>query len=637
MSPAWLALVALGAAVDGGAPPVDIELPEVVVPAPAPEPAPAPTLPPQFNTAIVPSTADARDAAQLVARAPGALLHQSGGALQAQTVSLRGAPATGTQVLLDGVALGGPGSAVDLALVPASFLERVDVSRGAVNRFGPGALGGAINLVTRRAAPTSHARLEGGYGSFSSGHLLAEASGPALGGDALVALQAAGTDGRLRYSSDALPEFAGNTPVESVRENNDAFCANLLASYARPAGEEGRVFVRARGDLYRRGLAGPIQNPTPDAREEGRHLQLVAGLNEARFFGGALATHVALRTGFQRTSPGPVARSRDEETTFGLVGAVEVQGIKGVNGLTARIDVGHDWLNTSAAMQGRLNLGLYLADEVSLLDDRLLLLASARVDQTGGFTTFSPLLGASLRLGHGVGLRFDAGQAHRPPSFYELYVRQGTVEPNASLRPERALSASASAEFSSPQVSARLGGYAVLYEDLIRYEYYPPLFARPYNFAAARVAGLEAELALSPWAFARLSANYTLALSANLRDDERYFGKPLPYQPMHVARVRAEGGPTWLGVFAELELQSEQFINRTATLALPGRAMLSAGATLTPLPSGWLRVSVLGQNLLDVRAQDFDGYPLPSRAVFVRLAVSLGDAEPGSSYEAPSS
>ena len=70
---------------------------------------------------------------------------------QRKSLSLRGAGATGVMVLLDGIPLSSPGTSVDLSRIPAAITERLEVLRGAASaRYGPGALGGVVNLVTRR-------------------------------------------------------------------------------------------------------------------------------------------------------------------------------------------------------------------------------------------------------------------------------------------------------------------------------------------------------------------------------------------------------------------------------------------------------------------------------------------------------
>ena len=89
----------------------------------------------------------------LVGEAPGVVLQQSGGLGQSEQLTLRGASSTGVLVLLDGVPLNGLGGIADLSLVPLPAVQRRrSCAAGASARYGAGALGGVVNLVTRSAA-----------------------------------------------------------------------------------------------------------------------------------------------------------------------------------------------------------------------------------------------------------------------------------------------------------------------------------------------------------------------------------------------------------------------------------------------------------------------------------------------------
>src|SRR5207248_10835261 len=120
---------------------------------------------------------------------PGVTVHALGGPGQAATLSLRGASADQSKVLLDGIPLQGPGGgAIDLSTLPATLLERLVVSRGVLGaQFGAGALGGAVELLPR----TARQRLSGGMqvsgGSFGTAQAAMDAAAPmGEGGSAVV-------------------------------------------------------------------------------------------------------------------------------------------------------------------------------------------------------------------------------------------------------------------------------------------------------------------------------------------------------------------------------------------------------------------------------------------------------------------
>lgn len=99
---------------------------------------------------------------------PGLRVVRSGGAGQQTSVFVRGANSNQTLVLLDGVRLSDPSSpsgAVDFANLLVENLDRIEVVRGPLGTlYGSDAIGGVINLITRRGEgpPKASGSLEGG-------------------------------------------------------------------------------------------------------------------------------------------------------------------------------------------------------------------------------------------------------------------------------------------------------------------------------------------------------------------------------------------------------------------------------------------------------------------------------------------
>jgi iron complex outermembrane receptor protein len=569
---------------------------------------------------------EAKDTAALLAPTPGVTVSNSGGIGQAESISVRGASSNGVLVLLDGVPLGGPGESVDLSTLPAAALERLEVLRGAGSRYGPGALGGVVNAVTLK--PRSGARLfaEGTQGAFDTALLNAGATGALLGGQALIALNGLRSVGNFDYSYQPLAELPGSTVETRTRVNNDALQGGGLLRYRADLPRGFVLDALALVNVYDRGLAGTVENPTPDARENGLRSAFSARLTKRFDFGGeleALAWGRANRTSLSGGTFGQLFQADS-----GAGGEVVYTHLVGRHGLTGLLSGGSEWLVTPGGPNpswGRFSA--MAQDEVLFFDGDVSVSGSVRVDQSGPFTGFSPKLGGLWLLPKGFELRANVGQAHRPPSFFELYVTQGHLLPNPGLKPERALYVDGAAAYRHALGLLQVGGFYAIYEDLISYEYYPPMLARPYNFAAARVSGLEAEGRFTPLSWISLSATYTLMFTQNLRDDPRYYLRSLPYRPQHKLHGRLAIGPRWLYARAEVLYQSSQFVNRTETLSLPARALVSAGATCELLKAPVLSLSFEVKNLLDVQAEDLDGYPLPPRAAYLTLGITW-DAVP---------
>ncbi len=107
--------------------------------------------------------------------------HSGGG-----STNLQGFGSRDVEILIDGQPLTGRVSGyVDLNQFDASIVEAIEVKTGAsAMTYGLQGMGGAINLVTKRAEAGSHGSLETGYGSFNTGLLRAD-GGYARGGFAI--------------------------------------------------------------------------------------------------------------------------------------------------------------------------------------------------------------------------------------------------------------------------------------------------------------------------------------------------------------------------------------------------------------------------------------------------------------------
>ena len=105
---------------------------------------------------------------------PGLSVTEAGGPGKLSTVFLRGAEARHTLVLIDGVRVGdatSTGGEFDFANLVTTDIERIEVLRGPQSAlYGSDAIGGVINIITRkgRGSPKASMAIEGGsYGTLS--------------------------------------------------------------------------------------------------------------------------------------------------------------------------------------------------------------------------------------------------------------------------------------------------------------------------------------------------------------------------------------------------------------------------------------------------------------------------------------
>ena len=572
---------------------------------------------------------ESKDVAALLATAPGVAVQEYGGLGQLATVSLRGASADGVKVLLDGLPLNtGAGGGVDLSTIPPAWVERIEVVRGAEGaRYGAGALGGVVNVVTRGAvAGRWSARASGG--SFDTGSASAEA---AFGGESwgsLVAAFAGGTGGRFPYRWDLTPSGPSRSWLPSTRANNGAASGGLLAKGWAAAGR-GRVDWLAQVSGGARDLPGLPGGETPgDGMREAR------GLLSARYLH---PLSDSLHLSFQVEGRGEGL----DVTMTALPGTVrqregagaaraEMGWSTGPHIVAAGVSAGGDRLEADGlgGPRSRAELAAWVVDEIRTADRGLRLLPAVRAERIGGFAGLSGKLGASAVLWGPLSARASAGHTFRAPSFAELYLEQGLLRPNPDLRPETGDGADVALVLAGSLGLASLGAFAALYDDLI--VYVPASFDRlaPANDARALVRGLEAEVATAPLgrAGASLSLAWTLLRAETLRGTPAEVHRDVPHRARQRLYARLGLAPGTWEVHAEVHLVGRQW-NDAQNLE-PIRAALAAHAggsvRLWREPAVWLHLEV--KNLADDRTlQDGFGNPLPGRMATLALRASGGE------------
>ncbi len=565
---------------------------------------------------------ESKSVAELMAQAPGVVVHDTGGIGQTKTLSIRGASPNAVTVLFDGMPLQCAGASVDLSRFSQAFFSRLEVMRGLGARYQPGGLGGVVNLVSNEPEGTSGFAAVS-QGSFESTLANLAASTPLLGGSALFMAHGLSTGGRFNYQFDELPDIATDSLQTRQRSNNQAVQGGALLKFKRYFGDT-RVDLLVDAMAERRGLAGTVYNPTPQNTQSSTRGVVGVRVSHQWSSGQELSVLGTVRGESLLLLNSPFLAARFEQSEASATVEAQYLHPVSVHRFEALVTAGGDTLlasQNSAATQGRV--GLMLADELSLFSNRLQVIPSARVDLTGPFVTVSPKVGALFELTRGLTLSANVGQASRPPSFLERLVRQGAVLPNADLKPERALQVDAAVAFTTSHARLSLGGFVGTTENLIAYELYPPMLVKPFNFATASMAGVEAEgqWTVRPWL--RLKGAYTFLRAVNIRDTAGYFGKPLPLRPAHTIAASFSVGPEWLSARVDGVYTSAQFQNRGATIQVDGRTLLNLGlhSSIAQLPG--LSFGAELKNALDVSTVDQSAYPLPPRSIFFTASLHL--------------
>ncbi|MGE5172029.1 MAG: TonB-dependent receptor domain-containing protein [Rudaea sp.] len=110
------------------------------------------------------------DLPSLLARQPGVEIVQNGGPGATSGVFLRGANAAQTLVLVDGMRVASASSgATALEAIPLGQIDHIEILRGpASSLYGADAIGGVIQIFTRRGATGARAHASAAYGTFET-------------------------------------------------------------------------------------------------------------------------------------------------------------------------------------------------------------------------------------------------------------------------------------------------------------------------------------------------------------------------------------------------------------------------------------------------------------------------------------
>jgi vitamin B12 transporter len=167
---------------------------------------------------------------------------ESGGPGGTTTIRLRGADSDQTLVLIDGVRVNDVGSAggdFDFSTLLATDIERIEIVKGPQSSvWGSDAMGGVINIITKRGqgAPSGNVQLEGG--SFDTWRGSAALRGSA--GDTSYAFSAGYLDsaGFSRVDEDLGATEADGTQVLTLtgnvsRQISDSYMVELVAHYSQ--------------------------------------------------------------------------------------------------------------------------------------------------------------------------------------------------------------------------------------------------------------------------------------------------------------------------------------------------------------------------------------------------------------------
>jgi outer membrane receptor protein involved in Fe transport len=451
------------------------------------------------------STTSAETIDDALRQVPGFQLFRRSGSRNAnptsQGVSLRGVGASGASravVLEDGIPLNDPfGGWVYWGRVSRESISRIEVLRGGASAlYGSAALGGVVQLITRRAAAEPIISFETSDGNEQTPDASLFMGGRRGRWGASLSGELFHTNGYILV--DEMERGRVDTPAGSRHAASELTLERQLT-------KDARLFIRASYFGESRTNGTPLQTNRTHIRElsaGGDRQSARMGTFTVRAFGStevydqnfsAIATDRSSETltRLQRVpvqSVGFTAQwSKPVSAFHTLVAGLEMREVRGTSDEIAFIQNRATSLISAGGRERTLGL---FAEDIVRLSSRLFITVGARLDRWREFaarvstrpvsqtapttinafpdrteTAFSPQASALYKFNDNVSLYASASRAFRQPTLNELYrsFRVGNVLTlaNENLRAERLTSGEAGANFTS--LNRRLNTRATLF------------------------------------------------------------------------------------------------------------------------------------------------------------------------------
>jgi len=548
----------------------------------------------------------AQSMTELLQRQPGVEITQNGGPGSVSGIFLRGANRGQTLVLIDGVRIASASAgATSLEAIPLDQIERIEILRGpASSLYGADAIGGVVQVFTRRGRGAFNANASAGYGTWRTWDAKAGASGTA--GSLSYAAQVAGKASR-GFNAIANPDSFLYNPDPDGYSN---------ASVSASLGYELATDQTLSAQYLRSRLDNRFDDgPDYDARTitVAETWQVASRNRLASFWVSRLSYGEGVDQSRTQSSFGP---STFDTTQKQL--AWQNDFVLPVGTFTAGYERRDERLATDVAfaVTARDTDSLFGIYRLALGGHALQ--ANLRYDdssQYGAKTTGSVAYGYRFAAGWRATAGYSTG--FKPPSFNDLYY-PGFSNPNLEPETSRNLEAGLywSGELDGASVEARAIGYRNRVSQLIVFQCDASFNCAPYNVDRATLEGVTLGVDV------RVDNGMTLAASLDLGSPESDLtGKLLPRRARQHGAVTAgvPVGPLRFGF--ELVASSLRYDDPANLVKMGGYAIVNLTAEWTVSP----RVTLFARadNLLDKNYELAAGYATGGATVFGGVRLSL--------------
>ena len=564
---------------------------------------------------------------------PGVSLQEDGTMGESATLTLRGAEPTQTLILMDGTRLNSPfRGGFDLGDFMMDQIDQVEVVRGAQSAlYGSDAMGGVVNLITRKPTLPQESSLTFEAGNFQTFRESVNLGGKRAAWDYSLTVSRTDTDGQFDHDAFGATTMSGEIGLDSASNGRLEMIPRYQQDHKQLAIDSVPGFVSSGCS------AAPDPNNCEEFPSDTNRKQ------DRRFFSDILrysrtvlpgwgfsATGSVVQTQFKEDNPAEPGASIPwsffentdaTETTFNVQQNLEWPKAQI---FTLGAEYTADRVNSNIAIplagpfpsvdRTRSNAALYL-QQLFKVDARFTLQAGVRFDRDSQFgNTTNPKFSSAYEFEPtGTRLKASWGTGFHAPTIQDLYF---PLFGNPDLKPEKSRSWEVGAQQGvlDKKVVLDVAFYRIDFNNLIQLS---PTGVD--NIGKARTQGIESSLKVRLNSNLTAKANYTYLDAKDRTTDEE-----LPFRPRNIGNVGLLYTPT-VNFIADLD------INMVSSQSISGFLVLKDGSVIHGRSPGYTRVdlsatyhlftSLLGiretnffiklKNLFDREYQEVPGFPAP--------------------------
>jgi vitamin B12 transporter len=526
-------------------------------------------------------------------------------------LSLRGSNANQVLILIDGRPLNTPslGSA-DLSILPLFNIDRVEIAKGPFSSlYGGNALGGVINIITKRPEEKFGLNYHISYGRFDTSILGLSFGEKKKNFGYLFEINKNYTDGFRENSESDYLGFSGKLFFNFTNNSEMSISTGYYNSDTN--------------------IPGSLKYPTPYASQktEYRWIDLNYDFKGERF---------DLKTKFYFNYNTTIYKNDDpiwpsNDKTENAYPGINIQTnfypnefniiTTGIDYKTEKVNVIDRINNVSRIGEERKrdNIGIFLQDEITF--GKLKILPGIRWDNNSDYESFlSPKIASLIKIGENTNLRLSFGRSFTPPSINDLYWYEDWgwgmgLFGNPNLKPEKANSFDLGIEhIFGEKLLSRINLFHTKTKDLISWVETSPYRWEAQNIDKSEINGIETEFLYN------LNKNFSVSLHYTYMDARdkgtQYNDKKLTYRPENKLSLglnfKNEKG---IKFNIDLNFVDDVYTDRENTKKLDDYTILNTTISKEFFKNSEFFIQI--RNLLDEEYQIIRDYPMPGRIIMV--------------------